>query len=314
VKLRLVLLVMLTGALFTGGAFAARTVAHGSAPTAVACSAGYVSAHLSDGDKCLRNGEICSASMENEYHAYGFTCTSGRLASYSGGSSPTTTTTTTTTAATTTTTPTTTTAPSTTTSTPTTTVAPTTTAATTTTTATHPASSGGGSGSSRGTSAPNGTVSLGKTVLLHARSKSSGCKLGANPDPSCSPGAYYSGLTKAVICSASFRTGTIRNVPESEKHQVEVEYGLAAKGYGSTLEIDHLVSLELGGSNDIANLFPEEATFSNGNPGFHVKDKLENKLHDLVCSGAMTLSAIQHGIASDWQALYKQVFGKAPTG
>ena len=117
-----------------------------------------------------------------------------------------------------------------------------------------------------------------------------------------------------MVCSASFHTGSIRNVPESEKHSVETEYGLAAKGYGSTLEIDHIVSLELGGSNDIANLFPEEATLPGNAPGFHVKDKLENKLHDLVCSGAMTLSAVQHGIASDWQALYKQVFGKAPTG
>jgi hypothetical protein len=29
------------------------------------------------------------------------------------------------------------------------------------------------------------------------------------------------------------------------------------KKYGKTLEIDHIVSLELGGSNDIANLYPE---------------------------------------------------------
>ena len=130
---------------------------------------------------------------------------------------------------------------------------------------------------------------VGKTVLLASRTQTSGCTLGANPDRRCSPGAYYSKLTKAVICSSTFRTSTIRNVPDSEKHQVEIEYGLAPKGYGSTLEIDHIVSLELGGSNDIANLYPEKATLPAGAPGFHVKDKLENKLHDLVCDGAMTL-------------------------
>ena len=43
-------------------------------------------------------------------------------------------------------------------------------------------------------------------------------------------------------------------MPDSEKHQVEIEYGLAPKGYGSTNEIDHIASLELGGSKDIANL------------------------------------------------------------
>ena len=96
-------------------------------------------------------------------------------------------------------------------------------------------------------------------MLLATRTKTSGCKLGANPDRRCSPGAYYSKLTKAVICSSTFRTGPIRNVPDSEKHQVEIEYGLAPKSYGSTLEIDHIVSLELGGSNDIANLYPEKA-------------------------------------------------------
>ena len=40
-------------------------------------------------------------------------------------------------------------------------------------------------------------------------------------------------------------------MPDSEKHQVEVEYVLAPKGYGSTLEIGNIVSLELGASNDI---------------------------------------------------------------
>jgi hypothetical protein len=159
-----------------------------------------------------------------------------------------------------------------------------------------------------------GSVDVGKTVLLAPRTMTAGCKLGANPDRRCSPGAYYSKLTKSVICAPTFRTGPIRNVPESEKHAVEIEYGLAPKGYGSTLEIDNIVSLEIGGSNDIANLYPEEATLPNKAPGFHVKDKLENRLHDMVCDGTITLRAAQRGIASNWQALYKKAFGVAPTG
>ena len=152
-------------------------------------------------------------------------------------------------------------------------------------------------------------VEVGVTVLLKPRSKTSGCKLAANPDRRCSPGAYYTGLTKAVLCSSGFHTGDVRNVPDSEKHAVEVEYGLTPRGYSSTLEIDHIVSLELGGSNDIANRFPEKA---NANPGYGVKDLLENKVHDLVCSGTMTLRAAQTGIASNWQALYRTVFGVSP--
>jgi hypothetical protein len=156
-----------------------------------------------------------------------------------------------------------------------------------------------------------GAVTVGHTVLLARHTKTTACKLGSNPDRACSPGAYYSGLTKTVICSSTFRTGTIRNVPETEKHAVESEYGMTPRSYGYTLEIDHIVSLELGGSNDIANLYPEKA---DADPGYHVKDKLENKLHDLVCSGSITLHAAQEGIASNWQTLYKRVFGVAPTG
>jgi hypothetical protein len=150
------------------------------------------------------------------------------------------------------------------------------------------------------------TSGVGKTVRLRARTRTSGCKLAPTPDRRCSRGAYYTGLTKVVICSSSFRTSTIRNVPESEKHAVEAEYGMTPKSYGHTLEIDHIVSLELGGSNDIANLYPEKA------PGYHLKDKLENKLHGLVCSGAMTLRTVQRGIASNWEKLYKKVFGTSP--
>ena len=79
--------------------------------------------------------------------------------------------------------------------------------------------------------------------------------------------------------------------------------------YGSALEIDHIVSLELGGSNDIANLYPEKLY---GRPGFRVKDRLENRLHSMVCAGSIGLRAAQRAIASNWQGLYKRVFGVAP--
>ncbi len=154
-------------------------------------------------------------------------------------------------------------------------------------------------------------VAAGGTVLLAPRTKAARCKLGPSPDRACSPGAYSSGLTTAVICSPSFRTSTIRNVPQSEKFAVEREYGLAPAYYGRSLEIDHIVSLELGGSNDIANLFPERA---NADPGYHVKDRLENRLHDLVCSGAIALRTAQERIASNWQALYRAVFGASAAG
>jgi hypothetical protein len=169
---------------------------------------------------------------------------------------------------------------------------------------------GGGSTGAAGTTG-GGTVAVGSTVLLEPRTRVTGCVSGPNPDRRCSPGAYYTKLTRSVLCSAGFRTGSVRNVSESEKFAVETEYGIAPGHYGRTLEIDHIVPLELGGSNDIANLFPERA---DAHPGYHAKDRLENRAHDLVCAGSLPLRLAQARIASDWQSLYRALYGIAPSG
>ena len=148
-------------------------------------------------------------------------------------------------------------------------------------------------------------------MLLAPRTRSSACRRGQEPDRSCSPGAYYSGLSTAVICSSTFRTGEIRHVPESEKFAVEREYGMTARPYGRTIEIDHIVALELGGSNDIANLFPEPGS---GPASYHAKDRLENRAHDMVCAGTLSLGTARASMAADWEALYRRLFGLSPAG
>jgi|SRR5581483_399596 len=157
--------------------------------------------------------------------------------------------------------------------------------------------------------AAGGSVTVGVTIVVAPRTRASGCRRGVLPDRRCSPGAYFAGLTAAELCSAGFRTSAIRNVPQAEKFAVEREYGLAPGLYGRTIEIDHIVPLELGGSNAIANLYPEPGA---GPFGYRAKDRLENRLHRLVCSGAMSLQAARRGIAADWEALYRRVFGAAP--
>ena len=107
-----------------------------------------------------------------------------------------------------------------------------------------------------GSSPPESPTEVGHTVLLGKRTRTTDCRHGSEPDRSCSPGAYYSGLTIAVICSPTYRTAAIRHVPQSEKFAVEREYGMPAKPYGRAIEIDHIVPLavapELG--KEIANL------------------------------------------------------------
>jgi hypothetical protein len=148
---------------------------------------------------------------------------------------------------------------------------------------------------------------LGRTVLLAARSKTRSCTVGVNPDRRCSPGAYYSALTKVVLCSSSFHASALPSVNDATSSAVEREYGLRTR-HGSKLEIDRIVPLELGGSNDIANLFPQKASSHSGSLA---KDKLENKLHAMVCAGQMGLRAAQRGIASNWHALYVRIVASA---
>ena len=60
-------------------------------------------------------------------------------------------------------------------------------------------------------------------------------------------------------------------------------------------ELDHLVSLELGGSNDASNLWPEAP------PSPNPKDEVEGALNSAVCDGQVTLAAAQDAIAADWR-------------
>jgi hypothetical protein len=144
------------------------------------------------------------------------------------------------------------------------------------------------------TTPSSGTAHLGK------QTKTSGCVAhGGLPDSACTPGAVFTNATQQKICTYGYAS-SVRNVPLSEKDQVYAEYSIFHHSSGQ-YEVDHLIPLELGGSNDIANLWPEAAY---PKPGFHEKDNVENYLHDQVCSGAMSLKDAQTQIATNWIAVY----------
>jgi hypothetical protein len=147
--------------------------------------------------------------------------------------------------------------------------------------------------------------SPGPSISFGPRTRSSGCQIrGPLPDPACTPGARFKNADRAHVCKPGY-SKTVRNVPQSVKNRVYAEYGITSHNR-ATYEVDHLVPLELGGSNSIANLFPEAAS---PKPGYHEKDRLENKAHDRVCDGARSLRATQRSIATDWTILYHTYFG-----
>jgi hypothetical protein len=139
-------------------------------------------------------------------------------------------------------------------------------------------------------------------AVLGQQTKTAGCIDGVLPDGDCTPGAVFEGVTAEQICQAGYAK-SVRNVPDSEKTAVYKEYGILTHKTGE-YEVDHLVSLELGGSNEIANLWPEAAVPT---PGFHEKDKVENYLHDQVCQGKISLNQAQTEISEDWVAVYQQM-------
>jgi len=153
---------------------------------------------------------------------------------------------------------------------------------------------------------PTPTSTAGGAPQWGHPTKTSGCVAdGKNPDKACTPGDIIPSATKDQICKPGY-SQTVRNVPDSEKNQVYEEYGISSHTPGQ-YEVDHFVSLELGGSNDISNLWPEAA---NPKPGFHEKDKVENYLHAQVCSGALTLQEAQIKIATNWLEVYNSMPSK----
>jgi hypothetical protein len=129
------------------------------------------------------------------------------------------------------------------------------------------------------------------------------------PDPKLTPGAINPAATKAVICVRGYTAQPgIRNVPEKLKKQVFAEYGIDPKS--DQYEIDHLLSLQLGGSNDIHNLWPQSYTTKPLNA--HVKDGLENTLHAAICNGKVDLATVQKEVATDWTAAYAKYVGPLP--
>lgn len=133
------------------------------------------------------------------------------------------------------------------------------------------------------------------------RTKESGCVVSdSRPDRACTPGAVFPDATAAQICQPGY-SSDVRDVPTQLKREVYQAYGVVERSAGE-YEVDHLVSLELGGSNDIANLWPEAAE---PRPGFHEKDSVESHLHQEVCRGSVQLADAQRSIATDWLSVYQ---------
>jgi len=121
------------------------------------------------------------------------------------------------------------------------------------------------------------------------------------PDPKITPGAVLP-LTEAQVCSGLTEPHMIS---ASVGRQVFDHYGID-RPKPRDYELDRLIAPELGGSDDPRNVWPQPYGKSEWNA--HVKDALEDHLHELVCENKVSLATAQQEISSDWIAAYKKYF------
>jgi hypothetical protein len=152
-------------------------------------------------------------------------------------------------------------------------------------------------------------VVLGTTTVHHviavSESKTVGVAstTGPVPDPRLTPG-FARPVSTSEVCAVRYSDDT-RVVPASVRRRVFQEYRLTGRqlqGY----ELDYLISPQLGGTDDIRNLWPEPEAVTGWN--MRVKDALEDRLHQLVCQGTINLSTAQRDLATDWISAYKRYF------
>jgi len=127
---------------------------------------------------------------------------------------------------------------------------------------------------------------------------------GALPNRKLTPGATRRVTAISDVCTMAHEE-VVEEVPTSLSQEVLRRYGIV-NARESDYEIDYLIAPGLGGVGDISNLWPE--SYAPGTWNAHVKDELEERLHEMVCHGQIDLSVAQRDIAIDWIAAYKKYF------
>src|SRR5271166_2993485 len=127
------------------------------------------------------------------------------------------------------------------------------------------------------------------------------------PNSSLTPGAVLT-TDASTICVPGY-AASVRDVSTATKKQVYAEYGVSYPQALGAYEVDHFIPLEIGGSNDIKNLWLEPASPA---PGFHQKDQFENFEHGQVCDGTISAAEAQHRMVSDWYFYWQEEVEGAP--
>ena len=123
----------------------------------------------------------------------------------------------------------------------------------------------------------------------------------AAPLPSSLPTpGNKSKANEAQVCAADFEA-SVKPMAKWQRDQALERYGKRPEDF--TGELDHLIPISLGGTNDPENLWPLPA---NKDMGPEQKKALDLKLHQMVCDKTIKLKDAQDAIKKDWVKAYNQ--------
>ncbi|QNI36659.1 anti-sigma factor family protein [Edaphobacter albus] len=110
----------------------------------------------------------------------------------------------------------------------------------------------------------------------------------------------------AAVCSANDDNDFDPELPQETQKAVFREYGISMEHSAKDFQVDYLISPQLGGTDDVRNLWPQSYKETTWNA--HAKDALERHLSRMVCERKITLAQAQREIASNWIAAYQKYF------
>src|SRR5215475_8705762 len=122
--------------------------------------------------------------------------------------------------------------------------------------------------------------------------------LAQQPSSMKTPGATSKAKSEQV-CAADY-AASVKPIADWQKAEALGRYGIRPESFSG--ELDHLVPVALGGSNDPDNLWPFRGT---SDLTLDAKNALAAKLHDMVCSGKMSLKDAQDAFKKDWAKAYR---------
>jgi hypothetical protein len=119
----------------------------------------------------------------------------------------------------------------------------------------------------------------------------------ARPDPQLTPGVIA--VTDVTAVCASPRQAHVAFTTAEEQASF-IAYKIPWPAEKLKYRLGYLIPLDLGGAAVAANRWP----ITTHGLSLHQFSNLDARLRLAVCQGAVSLSDVQHGLVSDWYALW----------